>query len=186
MHKAAFGDIGPPQGPVPVRLGEFLRDTQRIGQGVVVGQGAWQQQLEANKQAFALAFVQRSDFQSAHGAQDATTYVDSLFNAAGVTPTDAERNAAIAAFGGGGNAGQAAALRSVAESVSVSAKVFNESFVLLQYFGYLRRDPDAAPDVDYDGYRFWLDKLNHFGDFRSAEMVRAFISSDEYRKRFGQ
>jgi hypothetical protein len=186
VHKATFGDISPPQVPVPVRLDEFLRDTQRIGQGVVVGVGNWQQQLEANKQSFALAFVQRSDFQSAHGAQDANTYVDSLFNAAGVTPIDAERNAAIAAFGGGGNAGQAAALRSVAESVSVSAKVFNESFVLLQYFGYLRRDPDAAPDVDYSGYRFWLGKLNHFGDFRSAEMVRAFISSDEYRKRFGQ
>jgi hypothetical protein len=40
--------------------------------------------------------------------------------------------------------------------------------------------------VDYSGYRFRLDKLNHFGDFRSTELVRAFISSDEYRKRFDQ
>jgi hypothetical protein len=186
VHKAAFGDIGPPQVPVPVRIDEFLRDTQQIGQGVVVGQGAWQQKLEANKQSFALAFVQRGAFQSAHGAQDAAAFVDSLFADAGVTPTDSERDAAVAAFGGGGNAGQAAALRSVAESASVSAKVFNESFVLLQYFGYLRRDPDAAPDVDYGGYRFWLDKLNRFGDFRRAEMVRAFITSAEYRQRFGQ
>jgi len=26
----------------------------------------------------------------------------------------------------------------------------NEAFVMMEYFGYLRRDPDA------DGYAFWL------------------------------
>jgi hypothetical protein len=58
---------------------------------------------------------------------------------------------------------------------------FNAAFVLMEYFGYLRRDPDAA------GYDFWLDKLNAFGgDFIRAEMVKAFISSAEYRQRFGQ
>jgi hypothetical protein len=57
----------------------------------------------------------------------------------------------------------------------------------MQYFGYLRRDPDSAPDASFDGYNFWLAKLNSFnGDFRAAEMVRAFIESLEYRGRFGQ
>jgi hypothetical protein len=57
----------------------------------------------------------------------------------------------------------------------------------MQYFGYLRRAPDAVPDADFRGWKFWLDKLNQFnGNFVSAEMVKAFISSDEYRKRFGQ
>lgn len=51
----------------------------------------------------------------------------------------------------------------------------------MQYFGYLRRDPDEP------GYQFWLTKLNQFnGDFVQAEMIRAFISSIEYRERFGQ
>ena len=82
---------------------------------------------------------------------------------------------------------EAAALRSVAESGSVSAKVSNESFVLMQYFGYLQRDPDAAPDSNFDGYNFWLGKLNQFnGNFVQAEMVKAFLSSTEYRARFGQ
>jgi hypothetical protein len=50
----------------------------------------------------------------------------------------------------------------------------------MEYFGYLRRDADAA------GYNFWLNKLNAFsGDFIKAEMVKAFISSSEYRQRFG-
>jgi hypothetical protein len=49
----------------------------------------------------------------------------------------------------------------------------------MEYFGYLRRDPDAS------GYSFWLAKLNQFGgNFEQAEMVKAFISSTEYRDRF--
>ena len=52
---------------------------------------------------------------------------------------------------------------------------------MMEYFGYLRRDPDP------DGYQFWLQKLNEFhGNFVQAEMVKAFIDSAEYRQRFGQ
>jgi hypothetical protein len=55
----------------------------------------------------------------------------------------------------------------------------------MQYFGYLRRNPNDPPDEDDGGYQFWLSKLNTFnGDLVKAEMVRAFILSDEYRKRF--
>ena len=63
---------------------------------------------------------------------------------------------------------------------------FNRAFVLMQYFGYLRRAPNEAPDGNFDGYNFWLSKLNQFnGNFVAAEMVKAFITSDEYRLRFG-
>jgi Domain of unknown function (DUF4214) len=73
FYKTAYGDAngnstlgGAHQLPMPViRLREFLRDTQRIGQGVVVNQGDWQTQLENNKQAFALEFVQQQRFMSA-------------------------------------------------------------------------------------------------------------------------
>ncbi|HKG15281.1 MAG TPA: hypothetical protein VKB12_18295, partial [Pyrinomonadaceae bacterium] len=62
-----------------------------------------------------------------------------------------------------------------------------QAFVLMEYFGYLRRNPQDPPDGDRGGYVFWLSKLNEFnGDFIKAEMVKAFISSDEYRHRFGQ
>jgi hypothetical protein len=59
----------------------------------------------------------------------------------------------------------------------------------MQYFGYLRRNPFDAPEpsLNFAGYNFWLGKLNEFnGNFVAAEMVKAFITSDEYRKRFGQ
>jgi sugar lactone lactonase YvrE len=168
------------------RLTEFLRDTQEVQRGVVVGQGAWQQQLEDNKRAYALEFVQRPEFLARHPeGTPAGQFVDDLFANAGATPTTDERAAAVAAFGSGDTAGRAAALRSVAESKSVSDRQFNSAFVLMQYFGYLRRNPDDAPDGDFSGYQFWLDKLNHFGDFRRAEMVKAFLVSTEYQQRFG-
>jgi hypothetical protein len=62
----------------------------------------------------------------------------------------------------------------------------NRAFVLMQFFGYLRRNPNDPQDADYTGYEFWLGKLNQFnGNFINAEMVKAFISSTEYRQRFG-
>ena len=57
----------------------------------------------------------------------------------------------------------------------------------MQYFGYLRRNPNDAPDIglDYSGFEFWLNKLNQAGgNFVSAEMVNSFLVSDEYRHRF--
>ncbi|MDT5269453.1 MAG: hypothetical protein QOH49_1639 [Acidobacteriota bacterium] len=187
MHKAGFGNLSGK--PVAVRRADFIADTRTIGSTpaqVIVGQTNWDSQLETNKQAFALAFVQRAAFQSAHSGQAAGTYVDSLFANAAATPTGAERQTAINAFGAGGTSGQAAALRSVAESSSVSSKTFNEAFVLMQYFGYLQRDPDGAPDADFVGYNFWLGKLNQFnGNYITAEMVKAFITSTEYMDRFG-
>jgi hypothetical protein len=76
---------------------------------------------------------------------------------------------------------RAQALRLIAESEFLKKNEFNRAFVALEYFGYLRRDPDA------NGYNFWLTKLNQFnGDYIKAEMVKAFISSPEYRQRFGQ
>jgi hypothetical protein len=62
---------------------------------------------------------------------------------------------------------------------------FNRSFVQMQYIGYLRRNPNELPDTNFDGYDFWLNKLNHFnGNFIEADMVGAFIQSSD-RGRFG-
>jgi hypothetical protein len=73
----------------------------------------------------------------------------------------------------------------VAEDADLVQQELNKAFVLMQYFGYLRRNPDDEPDLDFSGYNFWLSKLNQFnGNFIDAEMVKAFIISTEYRKRF--
>ena len=81
----------------------------------------------------------------------------------------------------------ATVLRRVAEDADFRAAEFNRAFVLMQYFGYLRRDPDASPDTSFEGYNFWLTKLNDAGgDYRKAELVKAFLTSIEYRQRFRQ
>ena len=186
MWKAGFSNA--PGTPVGVRRANFQQDSQTIQNSpnqIIVGQGNWQANLEANKQAFALSFVQRAGFPN---QSDPAAFVDNLFANAGVTPTSTERAAAINAFNGagGGNSGRAAALRSVCDSGSVTFALRNEAFVLMQYFGYLQRDPDAQTPADYSGFQFWLNKLNSFnGDFIGAEMVKAFLNSTEYRARFG-
>ena len=78
------------------------------------------------------------------------------------------------------------ALRRVVDNSTLRQHEFNRAFVLMQYFGYLRRNPNDALDGNFDGYNFWLNKLDQFnGDFVEAEMVKAFIDSSEYRRRFG-
>lgn len=80
---------------------------------------------------------------------------------------------------------RAQAFRLIVESEIGQAEL-NRAFVLMEYFGYLRRHPDDPPDNNLTGYNFWLNKLNQFnGNFISADMVKAFLKSTEYRGRFG-
>jgi len=187
MYKSGFGNLNGK--PVPVRLTEFLRDTQKIGDGVQVGIGNWQAQLEANKQAYALAFVQRPEFLDAFpNSLTADQFVTQLDSNAGGVLSATEKANLVATLGvtPADTAKRASVLRSVAEDADLRSAEFNKAFVLMQYFGYLRRNPDDAPDLNFDGYNFWLGKLNQFnGNFINAEMVKAFIQSTEYRQRFG-
>jgi hypothetical protein len=191
FHKAAFGNLA--NAPVPIKFADFLADDQQLGQGVIVNQAGWQTVLENNKQAYANAFVQRSQFTSSFPTSiSPATFVDTLFANAGVTPTSADRTAAMDEFGAATTtadvAARARAMRRVAENSTLAQQEFNRAFVLMQYFGYLRRNPNDAPEatLDFEGYNFWLNKLNSFnGNFVNAEMVKAFISSAEYRRRFG-
>ena len=178
--------------PVPISIADFLPDTQEIGKGVVVNQPGWQQVLENNKQAFFAEFVRRPLIELEYPIGPPAQFVDAFFYNANVTPSAAERQAAIDEFGGAATTAdhdaRARALRRVAENSTLAQQEFNKAFVLMQYFGYLRRNPNAAPEpgLNFDGYNFWLNKLNQFnGNYLSAEMVRAFILSGEYRQRFG-
>ena len=191
-YKAGFGDINPPSVPVPVRYREFITDTQEVQRGVIVGQGAWQAQLDANKQAYALAFVTRSAFLTRYpGSTSATSFVDTLNANAGNVLNPTERAALISELTPNPSdpALRGDVLMKVAENAVLKQQEMNRSFVLMQYFGYLRRNPDAAPEsgLNFNGYNFWLNKLNQFnGNFVNADMVKAFITSAEYRQRFGQ
>jgi uncharacterized repeat protein (TIGR01451 family) len=181
LQQASFG------AGVALKLKTFLKDTQEIGRNVVVGQGDWQAQLEANKQAFVGDFVLRPEFLTVYPTTlPPALFVDALNANTGGALTQAERDSLVSALASGATT-RAGVLRAVAENVEFTRREKNRAFVLMQYFGYLRRGPSDPPDSDLSGWQFWLSKLEQFdGNFIEAEMVKAFISSDEYRKRFGK
>jgi hypothetical protein len=165
---------------------DFVRDTREVASGVAVGLAGWEQQLEVNKRTFADAWAGRAEFRAKYDPLTNEQYVDALLENAGVTPAPAERQALVDGLNAASET-RATVLRKVAESDAFRAAESNCAFVLMQYFGYLRRNPSDAPDGNLDGYNFWLSKLNnHGGDFRAAEMVHSFLVSSEYRSRFGQ
>jgi hypothetical protein len=201
LYKTAYADAdgnstfgGTHTLKVPIiRFSEFLPDTQQIGQGVIVGQNGWEAVLERNKQTYIDQFVARSRFTNMYPtAMLPAVFVDTLNRNAGSPLSTAEVATLTAELTTGGKS-RAQVLRQIAEHQNLVSAEFNRAFVLMQFFGYLRRNPDDAPDKDHSGYDFWLGKLNSFtqsGDdvlvrVQKAEMVKAFITSGEYRKRFG-
>lgn len=155
--------------------------------------GAWQQELEDHKQAFALEFVARQKFADAYPVSlTAEKFVTRLNANAGAVLNDMEMMQLDGIFGGpqassADTLKRAEVLRALATNQTLQQREFNRAFVLMQYFAYLRRNPNDAQDTDYTGYDFWLRKLDRFGgNYVNAEMVKAFVSSIEYRQRFAQ
>lgn len=187
-YRSAFGNLS--GAPVPITFSNFITGTQFLRQGVEVGVGNWQAQLEANKQSYMLTFVQHSAFTADYpNTMTATEFVTQLNNRAGNVLSQSEQSNLIAILGATPSDvnKRAQVLRAVAEDEDLKNAEFNKAFVLMQYFGYLRRNPNDLPDTNFDGYNFWLTKLNQAnGNFVEAEMVKAFISSIEYRARFAQ
>jgi photosystem II stability/assembly factor-like uncharacterized protein len=148
----------------------------------------------AKKAAFTNEFVQRQEFRNLYDGLSSGQFVNALMDRYGLqqitTPdpatTDDTSNkitltrADLTARLGGGTMTRAQVVRALADSNEVSAAEANSAFVAMQYFGYLRRDPDQQ------GFNDWLNHLTvtHPGDFRS--MVNGFMNSVEYRLRFGQ
>ncbi|HKR59646.1 MAG TPA: Calx-beta domain-containing protein [Pyrinomonadaceae bacterium] len=131
-------------------------------------------ELEAAKVAFIDEFMSRPAFITKFGGLSDTAYVDLLLSTAQVTSPN--RDFWIAALGNGTRT-RATVLRDISQSPEVYNKYFNQAFVVMQYFGYLRREPDAF-------YLDWIAVLDaNPNDFRG--MVNGFMNSLEYRFRFG-
>ena len=168
------------------KYNSFMRDLQELGRGVIVNAPGWEQKLKDNQQQFAERWVQRPEFKTTYDNLSNADYVNALYANAGIVPPQAEKDALVTKLDAASET-RAGILLEVASNPTFRQQEHSPAFVLMQYFGYLRRDADAAPDSDLSGYSFWLSKLDTFGgDYQQAEMVKAFISSIEYRQRFGQ
>ena len=165
LHQAAFG--------LRPTFREFMRYAQEVGSGVVVGSSGWEAKLEANKRALVHSLSDSIRFRQLYDGLTGSQFVDRLTTNAGLRFTAAERKALSDRLASGAET-RSSLLRRVAENEAFIRQEFNPAFVTMQYFGYLRREPDSR------GFDFWLNKLNSFGgDFVKAEMVKAFITSRE-------
>jgi hypothetical protein len=140
--------------------------------------------LAASKAAFAVAFTARPEFALKYqGNATAESFVDALLQttvtAAGID-LSSERSNLIAKYNSGGtlNESRSLVVGDLAENTSFSQATFNQSFVLMEYFGYLQRD------IDSGGYDFWLNVLENGQPGNYRGMVCAFITSTEYQQRF--
>ena len=151
------------------RYAEFVPDMALVG-------GAQSPQSELiSKAAYTDAFVQRQEFKNHYDALSNSAYVNALETNAEVVLTN---KAALVAALDGNQKTRAQVLREIVELQSVTDKFFIRAFVAMQYFGYLRRDPDTI------GYDNWVTTLTADpSNFR--HMIFGFIYSDEYRHRFG-
>ena len=170
-NKVAFGGL-----PTFVR---FERDAQMIGNGYVFGAPGAAALLEANKVAYFNDYVSRPEFLAVYAGVSNQQYVDTLTQNTGVTFGVGEKQQLVDGLNNNTET-RATVLRKITEKPSFNNAESQPMFVLMEYFGFLRRNPDA------NGYNFWLTKLhNANGDFIQAEMVKAFVESGEYRQRFG-
>ncbi|HKO98918.1 MAG TPA: S8 family serine peptidase [Pyrinomonadaceae bacterium] len=136
-------------------------------------------QLEANKAAYVNEVMSRDEFQTRYATtfSDPTAYVDALLQTVGL-PNHPERQVWINQLNTNNTSqGRGQVLRALVESSEVFSKYFNEAFVIMQYFGYLRRTADAS-------YLNWIQTMDQTGgNYRI--MINGFINSSEYRRRFG-
>jgi hypothetical protein len=187
FYQAAFGRRV--YNKVPLQLREFLLGTQEIGRGYVGNQPGSETILEQNKAAYASNFVTRADFLALYPTtMPAAKFIDALNANTNGALTAGERQSLIDRLGAS-QITREQALREVAEDSTFAQAESNRAFILMQYYGYLRRNPYDHPDQtgSFDGYDFWLAKLNQFGgDYIASQMVTAFITSGEYEGRFGQ
>jgi len=176
LYRASYGRMA--------RRAEFLPDTRQIARGVVVNTQGWEGLIEENTRAFVEEWVTRPEFKFEYDQLSNTQYVERLYKNAGLSPEPNAGSSLISALSEG-QMTRAQILRAVVEESGFSRQEFAPAFVLMQYFGYLQRNPNEGRDTNWDGYNYWLAKLNEFGgDHVRAEMVKAFINSDEYRARF--
>lgn len=159
--------VDPPGAGHKPEFDEFMPDLRSVSGFLTPAQ------LEAAKAQFAVNFTQRGKFMARYSTLNNADYVNTLCSTAGVTLSNQQ---ALIDSLNNNSLTRAQVLRQVAESTEVYNKYYNEAFVVMQYFGYLRRNPDAL-------YLNWIDVINA-NPSDSRHMIGGFVNSTEYRQRF--
>jgi len=175
------------------QFSEFMPDVRRLS-GLMSDA-----EQEARRSEFINRFMQLPEFTSRYsgltGSQSAPQFIAALEQSARLTlpatvpptqpgqPRQYGRQELIDQMQSG-QLTAAQTLRAFIEQKVVWDTYYYRAFVAMQYFGYLRRDPDSA------GYNDWVDVLTNGrgtvppGDYR--HLIFGFVYSVEYRERFGK
>ena len=169
FYRAAYGTRTGAPTRANVTFQQFIADRAQL----VGGPG-----LPASTITLANNFVARPEFKQAYpDTLSNAQFVNQLFDTAGLTPFTVDRQLQIDAMNNNGKT-RAQVLLDVIEISEFKTREYNPAFVLMQYFGYLRRNPDQ------NGYDFWLNILNSQSNNFNG-MVCSFLTSTEYQLRFG-
>ena len=173
-YKATFGTANTPL-YVP-EYDQFVPDTRRVS-------GLTSEEVIAKRLDFSEDWVTRPDVLAVFpNTLTNEAFVDKALGNLGITLTNADpatnetRNSLVAALNAGTKT-RAQVLRIIVESTEAVAAHFNRAFVAIQYYGYLRRTPEAP------GYQNNLNVLNATNN--SRQLINGFLNSIEYRWRFG-
>ncbi len=172
LFKAAYG-------PMPRRK-DFMSAMTEVGRGVFIGKPGWQEQLDSNKKLLLGVLVESGGFKQFYDVKSNAEFLDILLTNAGVNWSKSKRATLVNQLDARTES-RASALLSVIEDRAFFNADYNNAYVLMHFFGYLGRNPDDPPDGDLRGLEFWRNVLDRSDDY--AVISRAFIESDEYRKR---
>ena len=181
QRPATVAELGDPSKNDRPHYAEFMTDLAAISvpdDDPVLG--------EQKKVQLTDAWMQRTEIKNKYDALSNAAFVQTLLDTAGVTnPNQAQLVADLNAA----TKTRAQVLRIIAESTQVNDKFYKQAFVTMEYFGYLRRDPEicvGSPNPSQCGYIFHNErfKLTADPDFLENTIVRGFIESPEYINRF--
>jgi hypothetical protein len=150
----------------------FMGQVQEISRNTIASG------VDSSRQQFADDWTNKPEFHAEYDRLSNDDYVDELYRNGEVSPDSATRQRQIDDLNNNRRR-RGEILKEIVADRGLNDRQFNAGFVLVQYFGYLRRNPDEA------GYQFWVQKLNESSDNYHA-MVQAFVTATEYRQRFGQ
>lgn len=162
------------------RRAEFMTAMTLLGRGVFIGAPGWHEQLEKNRQSLLIDWMNSGEFKQLHEGKSNAEFVAALLENSGAGLNSRQRDALVENLDAKNHSRETALLR-IVEDKNFYKREYRNAYVLMHFFGYLRRNPDDAPDFDLKGFNFWRDRLNSWGDYRTISM--AFMESDEYRNR---
>ncbi|HYW70100.1 MAG TPA: hypothetical protein VE961_03640 [Pyrinomonadaceae bacterium] len=156
------------------RRDELLKAMADLGRGVKADETA---RLKTNQDELVQEWTTSLDFKAKYDNANNAEFIDTLVNNAALE-WPAEKRRGLAQSLDGGQLSRAAVLSQIIEDRDLYAREYNTAYVLMHFFGYLRRNPDDPPDGDLRGLLFWRERLDRWHDYRSIS--RAFIDSSEY------